>query len=639
MRLRAVITGLCSIGILGAAVAGAAEPSKEDSPAAMRARELVQVINSGDGAAAEKFVKETYAPEFLKMPMEAHLGFIGQVYSRTRGLDVQEVKSDSATEATATVRSKLTGERHALIVRVEGEPPHRITAIGRRPAKSAPGESAQAARPLTEAQAAAELEAYVQKLADADAFSGVVLVAKDGQPLLLKAWGEANKDFGAANKVDTKFNLGSMNKMFTAVATLQLVERGKLSLEDSLSKFLPDFPTREAAEKIRIKHLLTHTSGLGSYFNDKFRDSSRARWRTVDQMMELAKDEKPEFEPGEKWAYSNTGFLVLGKVIEKVTGQNYFDYVRENIYRPAGMTGTDCYELDRVNPNLAVGYEGEFGKNGTTWKNNVFEHVIRGGPAGGGYSTAEDLLRFDRALRGGKLLGRQYVGMLLSPKPELKSPDYGFGFQVRTTEDGTRVAGHGGGFPGISSNLDMFLNGDDDKSPQWTTVVLCNYGGAAPPVAEKARELLAAVRRPHAEAQTAGASAARPAAATDSFKDQAALQGTWRVVAELVGGNATGEDISGHRMVLDGQRYTIRNGERDIMSGTFKLDPAPSPRAIDLECDRGPAAGHTTLAIYEVNGDKLKICIADGPEATERPRSFDSAGTQNMSVELERVKE
>jgi CubicO group peptidase (beta-lactamase class C family) len=419
-----------------------AAAAPDDSPAARRVRELVDVINASDRAGSEKFVRENYGPEFLKMPMDAHLGFLADAYGRTRGLEVESVDGKSPTEASATVRSKLTGERMDIIVQVEAEPPHRITGIGRRPAKARPGEGAD--RKLTEQQAVQELKAQVQKLADADAFSGVVLLAKDGKPILLSAWGEANKDFGAPNRADTKFNLGSMNKMFTAVATLQLVERGRLSLDDSLSKFLPDFPNKDAAEKIRVKHLLSHTSGLGSYFNQKFEESSRARWRTVDQMLELAKDEKPQFEPGEKWAYSNTGFLVLGKVIEKVTGQDYYDYVRDNVYRPAGMTATDCYELDRVNPNLAVGYQGNFGKDGVVWRNNLFEHVIRGGPAGGGYSTAEDLLRFDRALRGGKLLGPQYVKMALSAKPDLKSSGYGFGFQIQQSQ-GTAVAGHGGG--------------------------------------------------------------------------------------------------------------------------------------------------------------------------------------------------
>src|SRR6185295_16380809 len=160
-----------------------------------------------------------------------------------------------------------------------------------------------------------------------------------------------------------------MNKMFTSVAIALLVERGKLSFDDPLSKFLPDFPTKEAAEKIRIKHLLTHTSGLGSYFNQKFIESSRARFRTVDEFMTLAKDEKLAFEPGTRWAYSNTGMLVLGKVIEVVTGGSYFDYIRENVYKPAGMVNSESYELDLVNPNLAVGYEKEFTAAGVRFRN------------------------------------------------------------------------------------------------------------------------------------------------------------------------------------------------------------------------------------------------------------------------------
>src|SRR5262249_55537043 len=201
---------------------------------------------------------------------------------------------------------------------------------------------------LTEDQIAGELDAFVSKLAGADVFSGAVLFAKDGRVIYKKAFGTANKDFNAPNRVDTKFNLGSMNKMFTSVAIAQLVERGKLSFDDPLSKFLPDFPSKEAAEKIKIKHLLSHTAGLGSYFNNKFMESSRARFRTVNDFMELAKEEKLQFEPGSKWSYSNTGMLVLGAVIEKATGQNYYDYIRENIYKPAGMINSDCYELDRV---------------------------------------------------------------------------------------------------------------------------------------------------------------------------------------------------------------------------------------------------------------------------------------------------
>ncbi len=328
----------------------------------------------------------------------------------------------------------------------------------------------------------AELRGHVERLAQADSFSGAVLIAKDGKTLWSEAYGVADKNFDVPNKIDTKFNLGSMNKMFTAVAIAQLVERGVLSFDDPVSKWLPNALKGDAGEKVRIKHLLSHTSGLGSYFTDEWGNASRARYRTVDDFMEFAKKEDLQFEPGTKWAYSNTGMLVAGKVIEAATKQSYYDYVRDHIYKPAGMLNTDAYELDYVTPNLAVGYQREQTSSGPRWRNNIFMHVIRGGPAGGGYSTVEDLLRFDVALRSGKLVSKKYVDLLTTPKLELQSPAYGYGFGVF---DGGKIVGHSGGFPGISSNLDIYLTSG------YTIAVLSNYGGGSMPVVRKARTLLA----------------------------------------------------------------------------------------------------------------------------------------------------
>jgi CubicO group peptidase (beta-lactamase class C family) len=323
---------------------------------------------------------------------------------------------------------------------------------------------------------------YVSTLARADLFSGAVILAKDGRTIYSGAFGQANKDFDAPNTLDTKFNLGSMNKMFTSVAIAQLVEQGKLSYDDPLSRFIPDFPSAAASGKILIKHLLTHTSGLGSYFNAEFQRSSRARFRSVDDMMQLAKDDSLLFEPGTRYAYSNTGMLVLGKVIEVVAQQDYFDYVRSHVYEPAGMVNTDSYELDQVNPNLAVGYQTEYQVDGAKrFRNNVFMHVIRGGPAGGGYSTAEDLVRFAEGLRSGKLISQKSFELMTTPKAELNSPQYGYGFAIDTA---LSVVGHSGGFPGISSNLDMFTG------TGYTAVVLSNYGGASRALVEKIRALV-----------------------------------------------------------------------------------------------------------------------------------------------------
>jgi CubicO group peptidase (beta-lactamase class C family) len=175
--------------------------------------------------------------------------------------------------------------------------------------------------------------------------------------------------------------------------------------------------------------------------------------------------------------------LVLGKVIESASGMDYHDYVRERIAKPAGMTNTDAYELDRVNRNLAVGYDPVRGP-GRQYRNNIFMHVIRGGPAGGGYSTVEDLTRFAVALEGGKLVSAESVKLLTSAKPEMNSPRYGYGFMI---ESEPRVVGHGGGFPGINSQLDIYLDND------YTVAVMSNYSGGAQPVVERSRALLGAV--------------------------------------------------------------------------------------------------------------------------------------------------
>ena len=453
-----------------------------EGAAERRAREFAQLVGSTSRAAFQKYVQENFGPPFRDLPFERHADFFFSLQDTSRGLEFHSIQATQPNVAALLFKTKLTGQWLTLGVRVEPEPPHRIINLT-LPLPRPPASAKPAA--MTREQVAQELAAIVKKLADADVFSGTVLLAKDGVAVYKGAFGHANKDFAVPNRVDTKFNLGSMNKMFTGVAIAQLAERGKLSFEDPLSKFVPDFPDKASAEKIKIKHLLTHTAGLGGYFSEKWFESSRTLYRTVDDMMRRVKEDEKQllFEPGSRWQYSNTGMLVLGKVIEVASGQSYFDYIRDHITQPAGMANTGCYELDKVNPNLAVGYDKQFGDSGFTYVNNVFLHVLRGGPQGGCYSTAEDLLRFDVALRGNKLVGAEYVKQLLAPRPDLNSPTYGYGFQLNPQ---AQIAGHGGGFPGISSNLDMFL------SSGWTAIVMSNYGQGARPVQQAMREFVAA---------------------------------------------------------------------------------------------------------------------------------------------------
>jgi CubicO group peptidase (beta-lactamase class C family) len=282
------------------------------------------------------------------------------------------------------------------------------------------------------------------------------------------------------NNIDTKFNLGSMNKMFTSASIVQLAEKGRLSFQDPISKYVDDsWLPEEITSKVTIHHLLTHTSGLGSYFNETFMNGSRARFRTLEDFKPLVKDEKLAFEPGKRFRYSNTGMFFLGVIIESVTGESYFDYIRENIYKPAGMTNSDSYEMDIPVENLAIGYYRDQ-ESPNEWKNNYYLHVIKGGPAGGGFSTVADLHRFGQAILTGKLVSPKSLEVMWK---DYSGENYGYGFRLDDGHLG-KVVGHSGGFPGINANLDIFVDAG------YIVAVMTNYDRAASSVARAIKKLL-----------------------------------------------------------------------------------------------------------------------------------------------------
>ncbi|MBT8484526.1 MAG: beta-lactamase family protein, partial [Phycisphaerae bacterium] len=443
-------------------------------------RALITVVNANDPAAFLAFLDEHAASGFRGLPDEQHVAVYRSIWGESRGVDYHGYRTydPPRTEPgdVVIVKDRLAGSWRAFVIVLDAE--GRIDGLqyvpARRPTDLPPP------APLPVRGAMAEIDAYVGRLAAADAFSGTVLVARNGTVLYERALGEASKRFHVPNDLDTKFNLGSMNKMFTAVAIAQLVESGQLSFDDTLDQYVDEtWLAPEVSAAIRIRHLLNHTSGLGSYFTPKFFESSRASYRALDDYKPLIVGSTLAFEPGTDWRYSNTGMFLLGVVIERVTGSSYFDHVRQYIHEPAGMTNTDCYEMDRPVENLAIGYIPEYDADGRqVWKNNLYMHVIKGGPAGGGFSTVRDLHRFDVALRSGRLASAARLEELWTPRPEAHSPDYGYGFGVETGPQG-RVVGHGGGFPGLNGQLDMFLD------TGWTVAVLSNYDRGAQPVAGK----------------------------------------------------------------------------------------------------------------------------------------------------------
>ncbi len=465
------------------------EPGLPQGPRGERIQRFLEAVGSGETKVLEALVRETFALSFRDaVPLEQHLTILGQVHDGSQGYDVHGVRRYAeprpATQVVVIARNRLTGAFEGLIFDFDAE--NRIAGLRMAPAR--PPRDTPVAPPLSRDQAMAELRAFVDRLTANEVFSGSVLVAKDGQVLYQTARGLANRNDEVPNRIDTKFNLGSMNKMFTSVVTARLVEQGKLRFEDPVSKWLGgDGWTKADLSKVRVEHLLSHTSGLGSYFGEKYQRTARQLFRKVSDYKPLVEDEALAFEPGTRWQYSNTGMLLVGAVLEKASGRDYFDLVRETLYGPAGMKDTDCYDIDLVVPHLAIGYSREGTGAARRWRSNTFEHVIRGGPAGGGYSTAPDLLAFAEALRSGKLLEPATLERLWSPKPALGSKEYGYGFGISEGPAG-RTIGHSGGFPGISSNLDIF------PESGYVAVVLSNVDGGSDPVVQKIRELLGRVR-------------------------------------------------------------------------------------------------------------------------------------------------
>jgi CubicO group peptidase (beta-lactamase class C family) len=422
------------------------------TPAGQRLDEFLRAYNTGNLETIRGFIADRYDKEALtERSAEQRAKTSVATFSLTRQLNLHSIERSTDHEIVALCQSKITEAWFSITIRVAPRPPYGIVSQGfgfaTRPADAIPHGR------LNQTQIVEELNAYLAKLAGADMLSGAVLVAKSGRPISERAYGFNAS--GMPNRIDTKFDLASMSKMFTGVAVAQLAEQGKLSYGDSIGRLLPDYPNKEAAEKITLHHLLTHTSGLVDYSDKKeYRPARQAqgdRFKTLKDWLPFFAGDPLSFEPGKRSEYSNSGFIVLGVIIEKVSGQNYFDYVREHIFMPAEMNQTALT-------------------------------VALGNSAGGGLSTVGDMLKFDAALRRHKLLGAKYTHIILAPKVETREGEaWGYGFEI-SQANGKRIVGHSGG--GDADNkLDMYL--DDGY-----TIIALTKPYAATNITRKFKELI-----------------------------------------------------------------------------------------------------------------------------------------------------
>ncbi|MBB5958116.1 CubicO group peptidase (beta-lactamase class C family) [Saccharothrix tamanrassetensis] len=310
-----------------------------------------------------------------------------------------------------------------------------------------------------------ELDSWLSARSASDQFSGVVLVRSGDETPFAGAYGWASRRWPVPNTLATRFDTASITKLFTAVAALRLVDEGRLDLDAPITG-LVDLSGTTISSEVTVRHLLTHTSGIGDDADEEAGESYEALWvdkpvysvvETRDHLPNFV-HKPPNFPPGKGCRYCNVGYVLVGLAIEEITGTAYRDHVRETVFARAGMSGSDFHDRREAVPDVAEGWDPVEDADGriTGWRQNIFSYPPIGSPDGGAHATAEDLVRFLRALRGGELLSPERTGLFLTPQvPHHRDDDgdvwYGFGLEFTLNPDGSvRNYYKDGGNAGVS---------------------------------------------------------------------------------------------------------------------------------------------------------------------------------------------
>ncbi|OAB80444.1 serine hydrolase [Cochleicola gelatinilyticus] len=316
-----------------------------------------------------------------------------------------------------------------------------------------------------------ELDALLGLYTQYGQFNGSVLVAEKGKVVYKKGFGLANMEWDIPNTPDTKHRIGSITKQFTALLIMQLVAEGKIELQAPVSKYLPEY-SKTNGDKITIHQLLTHTSGVPNYtsFPNFFKDLSRNP-HTTNEMVRLFADSTLQFTPGTKFTYSNSGYVLLGAIIEKITGKLYEQVLREKIFNPLAMNNTGFDHHNSILKKRASGYQ----KKGSTFENAPYIDMSTPHAAGSLYSTVEDLYKWDQALYTEKLLPKNYMDMMYQAYIPAFGQHYGYGWsvgkmEIGTSKDSVQVIGHSGGINGFNTLITRMPN---EKS---SVILLDNTG-------------------------------------------------------------------------------------------------------------------------------------------------------------------
>ena len=329
---------------------------------------------------------------------------------------------------------------------------------GPRPPEIA--EAKAIAQPKDDEELAAAVKKLAGELAASGKFSGSILIAADEKILVNNAWGKADRLAKVGNTTETAFDVGSIGKLFTQIAILQLVEAGKLQLDDTFGNYLSDYPNPDVGAKVTVRQLLLHSGGLPDFLDKIAPDTDLSSMRELKDFVPLFAQKPLEFVPGSQNHYSNSGYIVLGLIVEKVSGENYYSYVKAKILDPVGMSHSGFFDREHLPLTVARSYDGD--------RDVTQMHAPRGSSAGGLQASAGDIFRLVQSINAGKLIDKQSVKVLrgLLPAPPNAPPP---------TDESKLVAyGIGGGAPGVNAQMAI------DPAGHYTRVVLCND---SPPMA------------------------------------------------------------------------------------------------------------------------------------------------------------
>lgn len=408
-----------------------------DTPAGRFASTFLNAYNSADPEQLQRY-NALYA---RSTPPQAWI----ETHAMTGRLTPVRIQSDGPNAMTVLLAAEIGDSFWQSRVRMDPADPMKVAEAAFSPADRPP-EFAVPRVPRAELHRLMERR-LAQDVA-ADRFAGTMMVSRHGQVIYQSASGFADRASRVPVTMDTQFRIGSANKMFTAIGILQLVERGRIALDAPIGTYLTDYPNRDFARSVTIRQLLSHTGGAGDIFTPEY-EAQRLQVRTLADYVRLFGNRAQDTSEQGRNGYANYGFVLLGRIIEVVSGEDYYSYVENNIFRPAGMTATASLpESDSV-PNRSRGYmrrEGRLADNADTLP-------YRGSAAGGGYTTAADMIRFGEALRSGRLISREMLNQATSPQ----RPDgwYGLGFFLGGQGPG-RHWGHGGGAPGMNAAFRVF---------------------------------------------------------------------------------------------------------------------------------------------------------------------------------------